>query len=373
MNEVGTSGTSNGARVLLTVIVALAVTACDDAAPVTPDGGRDLTDAQAIEPDASMVEPDAAIADSGTPDGGAPAEVQIVHPFDSAAYEFPESVALYDGDAYVTLAVDGRIVRVEPDGTTTSFGSVPIPVPMSAFALGIAMGPDGAAYVALAKVDPTSAAIPGVYRIAPEGGAGTLFASHPMMTIPSDVDLDASGSLYITEAPTGIVFRVAPAGGVATIWLDDPLLDPAATATGPCGMRSSPFPIGANGIVVEASRVIVNNTETASIVSIPITAGGDAGTAATLVTDCALLAGTDGLSRDVEAGWLTTVQSTHGLVRIAEDGALTELARGAPLTSPAAVDVGDFGAPDTAVIANSAFGDLFAGRPTMPNLAVLDR
>jgi hypothetical protein len=123
--------------------------------------------------------------------------------------------------------------------------------------------------------------------------------------------------------------------------------------------------------VVEDARVVVNNTETATIVTVPIGADGAAGTPVALVTDCELLAGTDGLSLDVEAGWLTTVQSTHALVRIGEDGALTELLRGTPLTSPAAVDVGDFGAPGTAVIASSAFGDLFAGRPPMPNLAAL--
>lgn len=350
-------------RTTMLMLALAALSACDGEAALD-DAGRDA--ALAIDDAGSDAGPN-------DRDAGSPAELVVVRDFSSEMFEFPESVALHGGAAFVTFALDGRIGRVTPEGELTIFGTVPIPAPMSAFALGITMGSDGAAYVALAKADPDGAAIPGVYRIPPEGGAGVLYASHPMMSVPSDVKLDAAGTLYVTEAPTGIVFRAAPGGGDAEIWLDDPLLDPAPTADGPCGPRSSPFPIGANGIVVEATRVIVNNTESASIVTIPIETDGSAGTAATLVTSCEVLAGTDGLSPDAADGWLTTVQSTHALVRIAADGALTELHRGGPLTSPAAVDVGDFGAPDTAVIASSAFGDLFAGQPTMPSLAALAR
>jgi sugar lactone lactonase YvrE len=300
-----------------------------------------------------------------------PPEPRLVRDFSAAAYEFPESVALHGGSAYVTFALDGRVVRVAADGTQTDFGRVPIPAPMSAFALGIAIDGSGAAFVALVKADPTGPAVPGVYRIAPTGGDATLFASHPALFAPNDLDFDAAGNLYVTDGVGGAVYRVGPAGGEAVVWADHALLDPAPTADGPCGPRTAPFPIGANGIAIEPGRVVVNNTETASIVAIPVLADGSAGVPSVVATSCEVLAGTDGLARD-DGSWLTTVQSTNALVRVEDDGTLVELHRAGLFRSPAAVDVGTFGDRRSAVIASSAFAELFSGMPAMPALVALD-
>jgi hypothetical protein len=138
-------------------------------------------------------------------------------------------------------------------------------------------------------------------------------------------------------------------------------------------MRTSPFPIGANGIEVEANRVIAGNTETGSLVAIPIEAGGAAGTASTLVMSAAMLCGIDGLVGDA-SGFLATALGRN-LVRISGDGATIDVLHGGlPLRSPAGVDVGAFDGRRQALVASPDFEEAFGPggfASAMPNLAVL--
>ena len=302
--------------------------------------------------------------DSGL-DAGDPFGPRVVATFDGASYELPESLAYHDGLAYVSF-LNGAVVTVDAAGTVTPFGSVAIDPPGSAYGLGIAVAPDGTVYLAMAKASADSPFPSGVYRIAPGGGDGALFASHPSLYIPNDIDIGASGSVYVTA--DGTIFRIGVGGGELEAWKEDPLLASTDGATGPCGARTSPFPIGANGIEVEADRVVVGNTETGSLLAVAIEADGSAGAIGTIAMDPALC-GVDGLTH--ESAYLVTARGS-ALVRVSLDGsAIATVYEGEPFRSPAGVDLGAFGGSIHAIVSSPDFHAAFgAGGPesAMPAL-----
>ena len=149
------------------------------------------------------------------------------------------------------------------------------------------------------------------------------------------------------------------------IWIEDPLL---ASGDGTvCGARTSPFPIGANGIEVEASRVVVGNTEAGSIVAIPIEDGA-AGTPTTLATE---LCGIDGLVGD-DGVYFASVLGRQ-VVRV-DGGTVSVVHEGLPLRTPAGIDVGTFGGSRQAIVSNPDFEHAFGeGGPAsaMPSLVAI--
>lgn len=266
------------------------------------------------------------------------------------------------------------MVTVDGRGAVSELGAVPIDPPGSAYGLGVAVAPDGAVFVAVAAASPSSTFPPGVYRIPAGGGAGSLFASHDELVIPNDVDLDGEGNLYITA--DGAIFRRAGASpGTAEIWLEHPLLASSdGTASAPCGVRGSPFPIGANGIAVLADRVVVGNTEAGSLIAIPIAADGGAGDPGVLVADTAYLCGIDGLASDGDGGFVATAHGSSVLAVDGDGSGIAVIHEGAPLRSPAGVDVGAFGSRRQAIVANPDFEAAFgSGGPASaePNLTAI--
>ncbi len=335
-------------------------------------GGTTTTDAGG-DPDAFADRDAFAEQDASVPpvDGGAVGPA-IVAEFDGAMFQLPESLAYHDGLAYLSF-LNGSVVTVDADGAVSPLGNVTIDPPGSAYGLGIAVAGDGTVYLAMTPASATSTFAAGVYRIPAAGGTGTLFASHPELFIPNDVDLDASGNLYITA--DGRIYRMTgTAPGTAEIWLESTLLASTDGATGPCGARTSPFPIGANGIAVDGSRVVVGSTETASLIAIPIGSGGAAGAATVIAMDPATLCGIDGLARDADGTFLAAVLG-RSVVRISSDGATrTTVHSGLPLRTPAGIDVGDFGGRRQLLVASPDFEEAFgAGGPpsAMPNLTAI--
>lgn len=298
-------------------------------------------------------------------------ETRIVAEFDGAAFELPESLAYHGGKAYLSF-LNGSVITVDPTGTRTAFGSVAIEPAGSAYALGIAVA-GGTVYVAMAKASAESTFAAGIYRIPASGGAGTLYASNAALYLPNDVDVDAQGNLYIT-ADGAIFKKTGSSPGTAELWKADPLLASTNGTTGPCGPRTSPFPIGANGIEVEANRVVIGSTETGSLVAIEIESNGSAGDASTLVMNTAQLCGVDGLVGDADGSFLATALGTN-LVRVSADGsAISVVHAGAPFRTPSGVDVGTFGSARHAVVANPDFEHAFgAGGPAsaLPNLTAV--
>ena len=307
------------------------------------------------------------------PNNGVTPEPSIVAEFNGAFWQLPESLAYHDGLAYLSF-LNGSVVTVDADGTVSEFGSVAIEPQGSAYALGIAVGDDGTVFVAMTVASADSTFPAGIYSIPAAGGQGTLLASHPELWIPNDVDTDGAGNLYITA--DGTIFKAsATTPGEAEIWKRDALLGSSdGTADAPCGVRTSPFPIGANGIEVEDDRVVVGNTEAGAILEIAVNADGSAGAIQPLVTDTAELCGIDGLVGDSDGSFLATVRGTR-VSRISADGSTVELVyEGLPLRSPAGIDVGMFGGSHQAIIANPDFHAAFGpdGPPSaQPNLTAL--
>ncbi len=353
----------------LMVVFAVAATGCgdDDVVPGGTDAGRDAgaapTDSGPMACDACGV--DAGPSDAGsTSDAGSGATITTVHPFDPSMFELPEGIVLTGGHALVGIAPTGNVVQVDADGTTTMFGNVPF-VPMSSYALGLALDSMGRVYVGIGAVG--AGAIPGIYRIPATGGTGVLFASDPMMQFPNGLDFDSTGNLYVADS-NGHVFKIS-ALGVVTNWSSDTAL--AAAATSPCGPRVTPFPIGANGIVVEATQVIVAHTDSAALLRIAINGDGTAGAVTPVVADCTNLLGIDGIGQEAPGSWLATMQGTNGIARVTMDGTVTVLHTGAPLDGPASVDIGMFGTSRQAVITNSAFVSVEMMMTAAPSLATL--
>src|SRR5207244_4152107 len=130
----------------------------------------------------------------------------------------------------------------------------------------------GTLYAAAATFGATFQA--GLYRFPAGGGMATLFARDTMgrMNFPNGIDFDASGSFFVTDSGSGSVFKISSDGMTVTQWVTDATLRGGGTMCGP----GAGFPIGANGIVVDATgmNVYVTNTDQATMVRIPIASGG---------------------------------------------------------------------------------------------------
>lgn len=253
------------------------------------------------------------------PDAPAAPTLTTIATFDPAKGQLPEGVVV-DGDAaYVGMAPLGQIVRVAlSTGATAPFATLPAPEAGKGFMTGLVIH-DGYLYAALVSFVPTVAA--GVYRVPlATGGAATLFASNPGMAFPNDLDFDAAGDLYVTDSGAGAIFRAPAAGGQAAAWLTDPLL---RGQQGACGAGTGAgFDIGANGMVVEADAIYAVNTDKATLIRVPRTAGAPGTPVIVGAADCANLGGADGL---VRAGdhFLATANRQNKIVRITATGAAT--------------------------------------------------
>ena len=200
---------------------------------------------------------------------------RIVAHFTLSAGQTPEDIALEpDGAVDVSLAKADQVARVTPGGHIDVMGQLPksgkcpqIGFPVSA---GIARAGDGTIYV----IDCTGNADTGVWRLR-YGARPVQVAQLPADSFPNDMALDdRTGDLYIADSLLGVVWKAPTQGGAPSSW-----------ATGPALEKTSFF--GANGIAVHDHAVWVSNTDQGTIVKIPIRADGHAGTIRPVVTGLA--------------------------------------------------------------------------------------
>lgn len=183
-----------------------------------------------------------------------------------------------DGNIYVPSsgfnasgAVSGpaKLWVFSPNGTlirtTTLTGTAP-PV------LGIAFNPvNGLGFIA----DLGNAS---VFKWNPLSNTTTLVAALPASAGPNGICFDAAGNVYISDSFEGIIWKTDPNGNNLTQWVpSNPLLIPAA-GTNP--------PFGANGIEFnhEHTAMFVANTANHTLITIPVTRDGSAGTPAIFTT-----------------------------------------------------------------------------------------
>jgi sugar lactone lactonase YvrE len=235
----------------------------------------------------------------------APATLPVVTTF--APGDFPESLAVDgQGNLYASLGFRGDVVKVAPSGQQQTLAHLDVG---GGLLTGLAFDPGGALYVADATFQAAPTA-PGVFRIGPGGGV-TRVATLPGESFPNGLAFH-DGGLYITDSARGAIWRLAP-GGKPAIWLQHPLLAPAQK-TG----------IGANGLAFWQGSLYIAVADSGSIIRVPMRTGGGAGTPE-VAAQANVLRTADGIAFDAHGNLYVTVNNNR-LVRLAPDGALTELA-----------------------------------------------
>ena len=152
-----------------------------------------------------------------------------------ASLNDPRGVAVGpDGSVYISEFAGERVRRVSPDGVITTIAGTgqagfsgaggPATKAQLNGPMGLTVGPDGSVYIAefyngrISKVDPN-----GTFSIV--AGGGTYNANFPdglpatqaTLGEPEDVALGHDGSLYVAEALLRVIRRVAPDGIITTV------------------------------------------------------------------------------------------------------------------------------------------------------------
>ncbi|MCF3131178.1 SMP-30/gluconolactonase/LRE family protein [Streptomyces olivochromogenes] len=200
----------------------------------------------------------------------------VVH-FDLAKGQTPENIALGpDGTAYVSLAKARQVAAVSRHGGVRILATLPAPAdggihtPALGFPLttGVVRAQDGTLYFLYAT---GTADLTGVWRLRP-GGRPQRIAALPAAGLPNGLALDTrTRTLYVTDSTLGTVWRVPASGGTATAWSTDPALAPAGF-------------LGANGLKIHNGALWATNLDKGTIVRIPTLADGRAGTARVAAT-----------------------------------------------------------------------------------------
>ena len=235
----------------------------------------------------------------------APAELPVITTF--TPNHLPESLAIDgQGNLYASLDFIGEVVKVTPSGQQQPVASLDVG---AGFLTGLAFDPSGNLYVADATFE-ASPTPPGVFRIGAGGGV-TRVATLPADSFPNGLAFH-DGYLYISDSSLGAIWRLPP-GGNAAIWLQDPLLAPKTKTS-----------IGANDEAFRGDSLYVSVSDSGTIVRVPLTTGGNAGIPV-VVAQAPLLRTADGIAFDIQ-GNLYVAVNVNGLVRLAPDGGLTQLA-----------------------------------------------
>ncbi len=131
---------------------------------------------------------------------------------------YPESVAVApDGSIYTGSYVTGAIWKITPDGQVSEVAGTRDGI---GAAMGIAVAPDDSLLVVdQLDTDPRSA---GGKVVRVQDGKVTTFAD-PGFVAPSDIALDATGRVYVTDSGKNQVWRFDADGSNGTDWWNSPV------------------------------------------------------------------------------------------------------------------------------------------------------
>jgi hypothetical protein len=280
--------------------------------------------------------------------------ITTIASFNASMGQLPEGVAIMDDSVFVGFAPLVQVARLNENltgGNTTSVlnqnhttftkvGSWPAIPQNGGFMLGLAFDRQGNLYAAIASQTPEVKS--GVYRIGPDGGNATLFATHPMMQFPNGLVFNERGQLYISDSGAATIFLAQP-NGTVTEWLSHPLL--RGNSSFCPNTPDLQINVGANGIVLDKSKasLFVANSDRASILRVPIGPDDSAGETEVFVgPDCENLAGADGLVVDEMANDLIiAVNKLNKIVKVSIDDnrTISTVASGGVLDFPASLAI----------------------------------
>lgn len=290
-------------------------------------------------------------------------KVKSVVAFDASRLETPESIAIdSNGNKYVSLCLTGEIRRMAPDGTQTTFATLPIGAPpltpcgpYVGGLVGIAFDRGDNLYAALASC---SLADRGVWRVSPSG-TPTILGNLPMEGLPNGIAFH-HGDLYIADSALGLVWRMAADGSAPPeVWADDPLLKPGASHAAP----------GPNGVQFFGDVLYVSNSDQQKILSIPIRHDGAAGRVRTHASNVWC----DDFAFDVLGDIYCTTDPSNTVVRIFPNGSSKVLLSAADgLDGPTAAVFGTHGTDIVNLYVTNAAYPFFsvAHKPSVMKVAI---
>ena len=194
---------------------------------------------------------------------------RIAAHFDLSAGQQPENITVDgSGTAYLTFSFARQIAAVTRTGQVHILATLPAPEAAStpllgkAFVGGIARADDGTIYVTYATGTPD---LTGIWMLAP-GGKPQRIVALPADGLPNGLALDQrAGLLYVTDSVHGVLYRASTHGSDPIVWASGDALRPNGFA-------------GANGLKIHNGAVWVGNLDKGTVLRIPITGCGSAGT-----------------------------------------------------------------------------------------------
>ncbi len=192
--------------------------------------------------------------------------------FDFAKGQLPENLVLEPGGSVaVTFAGSRQVARVDAKGGVHVLATLPAPseaegktTPVLHFPLatGLARTTSGVLYALYAA---GSSRLTGLWRVVP-GHAPVRVAALSAKGLPNGLALSADGTqAYVADSVQGRIYRIRLSDGVVRTWAKDTSLQAAGF-------------LGANGVKVHGQAVWVSNLDKGTLLRIPLTGSGAAGT-----------------------------------------------------------------------------------------------
>ncbi len=295
---------------------------------------------------------------------GTPAPVSVVLDFNPALGQLPESITA-DGNGNVYASnVSGAIQKIDP--TTQSFTTVAtVTLPAGANLTGIKVGPDGFIYVCSDSFSGTPAGA-FVWKVSPQTGAVSLFATLNPNGFPNDIAFQDDGAMLVTDPFLALIYKIDTSGN-ATVWLSDPLL--AGNLAAPAfGIHD----FGVDGIAFDSNKknLFVGNVDFGRVIQIPVCEGKPG--PLKVVAESPALIGIDGIAIDRRGTIFAAVDTQDSLATVDKQGNVSVIAEGAPLQNPSSFAFGTAqGEKKALYVANFSIVRVLGGQPATPGILSL--
>jgi hypothetical protein len=158
------------------------------------------------------------------------------------------------GDLFVTAIDSGTIFRVSPTGVSRVFGQVQGPL------TGLAFDVDGTLIAA-------GGASGNIYRFGADGTASLVMNVGGAQEL-NGVALLSRGTFLVADDSAATVWKIDVHARTALAWLTGGMLTPPANG----------LPIGPNGVKLFRGAVYISNTGAGTLLRVPLTRDGSAGT-----------------------------------------------------------------------------------------------